>query len=42
MIGAPRESVVASGDGAEWVLYGSLFADGFDNGSTSRWSAVAP
>jgi hypothetical protein len=41
-IGAPRESVIASGDGAAWVLYGSLFADGFDDGSTSRWSAAAP
>jgi len=41
-IGAPRESVVAGGDGAEWVLYGALFADGFESGSAGVWSAAVP
>jgi hypothetical protein len=41
-IGAPRESTEAFGDGAEWVLYGFLFADGFELGTTARWSAHFP
>jgi hypothetical protein len=41
-IGAPRETVVATGDGAEWVLYGALFADGFESGAVTSWSAVLP
>ena len=40
--GAPRESFEAFGDGAEWVFYGSLFADGFATGNASRWSLVSP
>jgi hypothetical protein len=45
-IGAPRESTVAFGNGAEWVIYGTWpplpFADGFETGNTSRWSTKYP
>jgi hypothetical protein len=45
-IGAPRESTVAVGNGAEWVIYGTWpplpFADGFELGNTSRWSSKYP
>jgi hypothetical protein len=38
-LGAPAEDVGGLHDaGAETVLYGSLFADGVDNGDTSFWS----
>ena len=47
MIGAPRESTVAVGDGAEWVVYGEssspvLFSDGFESGGTGAWSDTVP
>jgi hypothetical protein len=46
VVGAPRESTVAVGDGAEWVIYGTWpplpFADGFETGSTGRWAARYP
>jgi FG-GAP repeat len=45
-IGAPRESTVAVGNGAEWVIYGTWpplpFADGFETGNTSHWSSKYP
>lgn len=42
-VGAPHEDVSGVSDaGAEWVLYGSLFADGVESGSTGRWSSVVP
>jgi len=45
-IGAPRESTVAFGNGAEWVVYGTWpplpFADGFETGNASRWAARFP
>ena len=38
-VGAPLEDVDELSDvGAEMVLYGSLFADGFDTGDASLWS----
>jgi hypothetical protein len=47
VIGAPRESTVAVGDGAEWVVYGEssspvLFSDGFETGTTGAWSDTVP
>ena len=47
VIGAPRESTVAVGDGAEWVVYGEssspvLFSDGFESGGTGAWSDTVP
>jgi len=42
VIGAPQDNAVVPGAGAEWVLYGSLFADGFESGNASRWSATVP
>jgi hypothetical protein len=47
VIGAPRESTAAFGDGAEWVLYGEssaplLFHDGFESGGTGAWSDTVP
>jgi hypothetical protein len=42
-IGAPFEDENGLVDvGAEYVLYGGLFADGFDTGSTSLWSGAVP
>ncbi|HEV8631763.1 MAG TPA: FG-GAP repeat protein [Thermoanaerobaculia bacterium] len=45
-IGGPRESTVAFGNGAEWVLYAGrplgIFSDGLETGNTSRWSATSP
>jgi hypothetical protein len=40
LIGTTRESTAASADGAEWVLYGYIFADGLETGNTSRWQAT--
>jgi hypothetical protein len=38
-IGIPGFEIGLSGDvGAEIILYGSLFADGFEIGATARWS----
>ena len=42
-IGAPFENGGGLGDiGAQTILYGSLFADGFESQDTAFWSAVAP
>ena len=42
-IGMPLANSPGAADvGAEIVLYGSLFADGFEGGSPSFWSDVAP
>jgi hypothetical protein len=42
-IGAPFESAGGFGDaGAQTILYGSLFADGFESQNTIYWSSVAP
>ncbi len=42
-IGAPFENPGGLGDaGAQTILYGSLFADGFETNDASYWSAVAP
>jgi hypothetical protein len=42
-IGAPFEDEGGFFDvGAEVVLYGSLFANGFDNGDPGFWSDTAP
>jgi hypothetical protein len=42
-IGMPMANQPSAADvGAEIVLYGSLFADGFESHSTFHWSAVAP
>jgi hypothetical protein len=40
VIGAPRESTTAYGNGAEWVLYGFVFGDGLETGNTSQWQAT--
>ena len=40
MIGAPNYG--ADSRGAEIVLYGGLFADGFDTGNSTYWSSVTP
>jgi hypothetical protein len=42
VIGAPRETAPVFGQGAVWVLYGALFADGLESGTTAAWSSVAP
>jgi hypothetical protein len=43
VIGMPNEDENGLAEaGAEVVLYGSLFADGFETQSTVFWSAVAP
>lgn len=42
-IGAPFETAGGLGDaGAQTILYGALFADGFETLDGSLWSAVAP
>jgi len=42
-VGAPGFNVGVFGDvGTEIVLYGSLFSDGFEIGSTQRWSSAVP
>jgi hypothetical protein len=42
-IGAPNETVDGFNfAGSETILYGSLFADGFETGDRSLWSASAP
>jgi hypothetical protein len=42
-IGVPFYNISTMFDvGGEAVLYGSMFADGFEAGLTDRWSAVAP
>ena len=42
-IGAPFETAAGLGDaGAQTILYGSLFADGFETNNATYWSAVAP
>lgn len=42
-IGAPFETAAGLGDaGAQTILYGSLFSDGFESVNTSFWSAAAP
>ena len=42
-VGAPWHDSVAGNDvGYEIVLYGSLFSDGFELGSTQRWSSAVP
>ncbi|HEV8578387.1 MAG TPA: hypothetical protein VGX68_04835 [Thermoanaerobaculia bacterium] len=40
VIGAPRESTTHYGNGAEWVLYGFIFGDGFETGNTGQWEAT--
>ena len=40
-IGAPNLNLTASDDGGDFVIYGSLFSDGFE-AWTSNWSAVVP
>ncbi|MEO8196725.1 MAG: hypothetical protein ABI689_08390 [Thermoanaerobaculia bacterium] len=44
VLGAPWHDVAGIGGdvGAEVVFYGSLFADGFEGGSTFAWSAALP
>jgi hypothetical protein len=42
-IGAPFENPGGLGDaGAQTILYGSLFSDGFETNDATSWSAVAP
>ncbi len=42
-IGAPFETADGFGDaGAQTILYGSLFADGFETQNATYWSALAP
>ncbi len=42
-IGAPFETADGLGDaGAQTILYGSLFADGFETVNSNYWSAVSP
>jgi len=45
-IGAPRESTIFTGDGAEWAIYGTWpplpFADGFETGNTNKWAGKYP
>jgi hypothetical protein len=42
-IGAPFETASGLGDaGAQTILYGALFADGFETHDATYWSAVAP
>ena len=42
-IGVPHFDTQFESDlGAEMVLYGALFADGFEIGSAARWSTVGP
>jgi hypothetical protein len=42
-IGVPNYNNLFETDlGAEMVLYGALFADGFEIGSAARWSTVGP
>lgn len=42
-VGIPYRDLLGVGDvGAESILYGVLFADGFELGSTARWSATVP
>ncbi|MEO7795416.1 MAG: FG-GAP repeat protein [Thermoanaerobaculia bacterium] len=42
-IGAPFETAAGLGDaGAQTILYGSLFSDGFETNNATYWSAVAP
>jgi hypothetical protein len=43
VIGAPNEDSDGLADvGAEYVLFGSLFADGFETATANLWSAVSP
>jgi len=43
VIGAPRLNLPDVVDaGGEFVLYGSLFSDGFESGNRSRWDATLP
>ncbi|MEO8196112.1 MAG: FG-GAP repeat protein [Thermoanaerobaculia bacterium] len=42
-IGVPYQNISGLGDvGAQTILYGSLFADGFETQDTAVWSAVGP
>ena len=42
-VGAPFENVDGVADvGTETVLYGSLFADGFESGDAALWTATVP
>ncbi|MEO8196111.1 MAG: FG-GAP repeat protein [Thermoanaerobaculia bacterium] len=42
-IGAPFETAAGLGDaGAQTILYGSLFSDGFDSQDTAFWSITLP
>ncbi len=42
-IGAPFETAgTASDGGAQTILYGALFADGFDSGNRDFWSSWVP
>jgi hypothetical protein len=42
-IGAPLEDENGVADaGTETVLYGAIFADGFETGATDLWSATSP
>ena len=42
-IGVPFENPGGLGDaGAQTILYGSLFTDGFETNDTTSWSAVTP
>jgi hypothetical protein len=37
-VGVPFNDVGGSNAGAAFVLYGALFADGFELGTVQRWS----
>lgn len=42
VVGGPFEDFEAFEDGASWVFYGALFADGFDLGNPGAWSVTSP
>ena len=43
VVGSPWYDTIENADvGIEFVLYGSLFSDGFETGSTARWSSATP
>ena len=43
VVGTPWYDTIDDVDaGIEFVLYGSLFSDGFETGSTARWSSETP
>ena len=41
-VGAPEDDTELGDVGSVLVLYGSLFADGFETADFSRWSSVGP